>query len=304
MLKKKSRQQDKPAARSAGTSKKVERSAPAPKSERRVVKAPTPTSRALAKPINFAADARKGQETMSMADFAIPRLTILQDLSPQVQKRDALYIADAEPGDICDVVTGVLYDGNEGITFIPVSYSRDHIEWIPRKKGGGFVANHGADGSIIDKCERGDKGEITTKDGHEIKITPTYFGFLVDDSTGEFSPFVLGMTGSQAKKSRKWNTMINQLRVKDDSTGESFNPAMWYRSYKLATVPENNDQGSWFGWAITPGTNTVDLPQGEKIYRDAIIFREGIQSGKIVATRPAQESDFVAGPPVDDETIY
>jgi hypothetical protein len=304
MLKQKKKPQ--PAATAAKQPKKAKRSAPAAKTDQPdlapALPKPRSGSRALAKPINFVGDARVGQEGMSMLDYAIPRLAVLQDLSPQVKQDNPLYIEGAEPGDICDVVGGQLYDANEGTLVIPVSYRRTHIEWVTRKKGGGFVADHGPSGDIIAKCERGERGELTLPNGHEVKITAEYFVFLIEDeASGETRPFVVSMTGSQMKKARRWNTLINQFRVPVEG-GESFNPAMFYRTYKFTTIPESNQQGSWFGWVITPDKNVVDLPNGEKIYIDARDFRESIKAGRVAATRPMEEP--VATGAVDDEVAY
>ena len=43
-------------------------------------------------------DAGAGQENMSQEDMMIPRLSILQDGSAQVKKRDGAYVEGAEVG--------------------------------------------------------------------------------------------------------------------------------------------------------------------------------------------------------------
>lgn len=271
--------------------------APAPASKSRaLIPTPKPTNRQVStKVIDFSADSHMGMEAMTQQDYAIPRIVILQDLSPQVQQRDERHIENAEPGDICDVVGQVLYDGNEGIIVDPVSYRRAYIEWVPRTKGGGFVmdrtpinpeqANQLQD--FLNKCERGAKGEITTPNGNEIRISGEYFVFLIDKDTGDYQPFVISMGGTQMKKSRRWNTLMNQFKI--EHNGERINPAMFYRCYKLTTIPERNDQGSWFGWNITPDANVVDLPQGEQIYLDAKEFRKSIAAGRVSVAQPVQE---------------
>jgi len=285
------------------TTTKAKSPAPRNKTGREVVPA---KSKALSKPIDFARDARAGQEGMSQQDYMIPRLNILQDGSPQCKKGDERYIRGAEAGDICDTVTGTLFPGAEGIAIIPISYRRAHIEWVTRKKGGGFIADHGTDSSVVDKCERTDDGVLLLPNGHEIKVIGEYFTFLVDTKTGQTTPYVLSMTGSQWKKARRWNTMMNQFMVAPEGNGEPFNPAMFYRVYQFTTTPERNDKGSWFGWVIEPLTNTVELPNGETIYLKARSFREGIASGKVQASAPTQESVHTevstGGHPDDDDT--
>ena len=58
-------------------------------------------------------------------------------------------------------------------------------------------------------------------------------------------------------------------------------------SYKLTTVPEENDKGSWFGWQVDQlydaqsGGIIGKIPGGESIYLAARSFREQIQSGNV-----------------------
>ena len=63
-------------------------------------------------------DAGAGQENMSQDDLAIPRLAILQQLSPQCQKNASEYIEDAEPGYLLNSVTEDMYSGEEGLKIL------------------------------------------------------------------------------------------------------------------------------------------------------------------------------------------
>jgi len=241
--------------------------------------------------VNAESDAGMGQEEMKRDDYAIPRLTILQDLSPQVKKTEDGYIKGAEAGMICDVLSEKLFAGDNGIAVIPVSYRRAHIEWKARKSGGGFVKDHGSDPAILSQVQRDpDSGALTFQNGNTLSIVGEYFVFLLDKEGG-FSPYVLSMTGSQQKKSRRWNTMINQLRVPAREGGGTFNPAMFYMTYRLSTVPERNDQGSWFGWKIQPETPTLELPNGDQVYVAAREFRNQINKGDVKVAAPAQGHD-------------
>jgi hypothetical protein len=295
MLKKKQPAKKAPAA---APSKK---SAPSSKTstDRRITPA---SNKTLAAPTpNFEADQHAGQEGMSAQDYQIPRLVILQDLSPQVKKTEAAYIDGAEPGDICDVLTGTLYSGSDGITVVPISYRRTHLEWVPRAKGGGFAGDHGPDGKILEQCTKDDNGNMVLKNGNHVKVTCEYYVMLVDEETGEHTAFALSMTGAQIKKARRWNTMMNQLRAPAQGGG-TFNPAMFFRSYKLTTTPERNDKGSWFGWNITPDKNTVDFPNGNELYLAAREFRQSIASGAVKAAAPHSEEAGGGTSAESDET--
>jgi hypothetical protein len=245
----------------------------------------------------LAQDAGAGQENMDRNDYAIPRLRILQDLSAQVKKTEAGYIKGAEAGMLCDTVSEELWDGDEGVLVIPVSYRRSHIEWKLREKGGGIVKDHGPDGAILDQCTQDDRKRNILPNGNQIVVVAEYFVFLLTEDGGH-QPYVLGLAGTQLKKSRRWNTMINQLRIPNPSGEGTINPAMFYRTYRLSTEPERNDQGSWFGLHITPDKPTVELDNGVEIYMAAREFRKQVQSGNVKVA--ADNEDASAGHAADE----
>lgn len=272
-----------PEKKSAPTNKNSNK-ALVPSGSRQLANSPSQDIKAL-----LAEDAGVGQETMDRQDYAIPRLKVLQDLSPQVKKTEVGYIKGAEAGMLCDPISERTWDGEQGILVIPISYARSHIEWRTREKGGGFVADHGPDGAILTKTSQDDRKRNILPNGNQVTVNATYFVFLVDPETGEHTPYVIGLAGTQLKKSRRWNTMINQLRVENPNGGPTINPAIFYRSYRISTEPERNDQGSWFGVHITPDTFTLDLPEGDQLYLAAREFRKAISSGAVKAAAPAED---------------
>lgn len=230
------------------------------------------------------ADAGAGQEAMGTQDYAIPRLTILQSLSPQVNKRDEAYLDGAEAGMIFDSVMGRTWDGERGLEAILVKYRRAYIEWIPRNKGGGFVADHGSNPEVLAKCARTDTGFFLPS-GNEIVTVAEYFAFILNED-GPVDHVLIGFAKTQLKKARRLNTMISQFLVQHPSGTGMFNPAMFYRTYKLTTGPEQNDKGSWFGWNIEPGRNVLDLDNGEQLYMEARAFFTKINEGKVQVATP------------------
>lgn len=250
--------------------------------------------KALARKIDAEQDAGAGQESMDRKDFMIPRLSILQSGSPQVKKAEQdKYIKGAEEGMICDVLNSRIFSGEQGVLVIPCSYRRTNIEWKPNR--GGFVADHGADDKLLETCTKDpEKGAMVLPNKNILQVTAEYF-VLVVNPDGTTAPFVLSMSGSQLKKSRRWNTMINQLRVpKADGTG-TFNPAMFYRAYRLQTVPESNDKGAWFSWQIVSEEDVLKLRGGEEIYLAARALRQSVATGEVKATAPS-EAHMGSGP--------
>lgn len=239
--------------------------------------------------LDLLADSQEMGNNFGRNDLLIPRITILQSMSPQVKKSDPLFIKGAEEGMIFHTTTGELWSSEEGILVIPVSYRLTHIEWKDRTQGGGFVRDHGVDPSIVNQTSQDkETGVRRFPNGNILSIVGEYFVFLFNEEQGTFEPAVLGMAGSQGKKSRRWNTMINQRKV--DTAQGPVNPPMFYCAYRLTTVPEKNDKGSWFGWAIAHEADVPSLKGGTDAYQSAKIFRKQVDSGAVQAAAPTENS--------------
>lgn len=245
---------------------------------------------ALPSDLNIYDDKGAGQENMTAEDFSVPRFTILQQLSPQCDKTKPEHIEGAEPGMIINTVTGELFDGDEGIEIIAMHYIRNHLEWKPRAKGGGFVKNWGPSPKVLESCKIDENRNAITVDGNEIVATAEYFCFYLKED-GQFSPAVISMAKTQLKKARNWNTQINELKVPRPDGAGTFNPAMWYRTYRLTTQPESNDKGSWFGWVIEPGQNVLEMEDGAAKYMAAREFQQRIKAGEVKAADKGLRTD-------------
>lgn len=239
---------------------------------------------------------------MNRDDLAIPRLQILQALSPQVNTRDDGHVEGAEVGMIINNVDESLYDGQEGFLALVIAYRKAHLEWWPRdsKKGKGFVKDHGPDPAILLQTTRNDKGQNLTKDGTEIVPTGEYFIFILDEKQGTYEQALVSMAKTQLSKSKKLNTMMSTFMV-DTAKGRKVAP-FFYRTYKFATKPESNDKGNWFGWDITPGPTIDTLPNGESIYADARAFLKNVEAGKVKVADPVADGDAGGGHAEGDDS--
>jgi hypothetical protein len=232
-------------------------------------------------------DEGAGSESMTKDDLAIPRISILQSLSPQCTKADPAYIQGAEAGEFISNIDGSLFSGENGIVIIPVSYRRANLEWKPRKAGGGFVADHGTDDTIIDTCTKDpEKGTLVTPKGTEIVPTAEYYCIMIHPDTDLPQQVVISMAKSQLKKAKKWNTVMSNLMVPKPDGHGAFNPAMFYRAYRITTVPESNDQGSWFGFDIKAECDTLEMKGGQDLYLGARQFRKAVTSGEVMVAAP------------------
>ncbi len=215
----------------------------------------------------MAADAGHGQEGITGADLAIPFLKILQQMSPELAKRDGKYIEGATEGMIMNGVTGQLWEADEGVTVIPCGFKFKTIEWKPERKG--FVNSYSRT-DTLPEFERDDKGAAITKsDGNILADTAEHY-VLVVHPDGGCEQALISMSSTQLKHSRKWNTMIKQkiLQTKD---GPKSPPSYGYM-YTLKTTGESKDDNHWEGWTIADAGMVTDsnLYQGAKAFANSI----------------------------------
>jgi len=223
-------------------------------------------------------DAGGGFEEAGASAYAIPFLQILQSGSPQCKKSDGAYIKGAEEGMLFNTVTQELYDGTAGIEVIPVHYTQRFIEWKRREDGGGFVAEH----MQSQPTTKDDKGRDMLPNGNTLVDTRNHF-VMIRKADGTLTPAQLTMSSTQLKKSRQWMSLMNGIKLK---TNSGFVTApMFSHVYKITTVPEKNDKGSWFGFAIENLGKVEDIAE----YVEAKAFRDAIKSGAAKPVMPVEE---------------
>lgn len=232
-------------------------------------------------------DANSGFEQADKDAYAIPFLNILQSGSPQCKKSDGAYIKGAEEGMLFNNVAELVYDGDDGVAIIPVYYQRVFIEWKPRDSGGGFVAEHSAaDGQdLLGQCFKNDKNQDTLPNGNLLVDTRNHYALMVLPD-GSATPVVISLTSTQLKKSRKWMSVMQGIKL-TRGDGSAYTPPMFSHSYTASTVPESNDQGSWFGWKFAK----KELIEDANLYNQAKAFRDAINSGEAKAAPPQAEGE-------------
>lgn len=242
---------------------------------------------------DFAADAGAGFENADKDSYAIPFLRILQSGSKQCKKSDGAYIKGAEEGMLINTVTEALYDGIEGIVVIPVDYQRKFIEWAGTEPGSGLITVHeAAEGlELLKTCYRDDKNNDVLPDGHALMEAREHYVLVVAED-GSTHPAVISMSSTQMKKSRKWMSVMNGLRMQG-AGGKAFTPPSFSHLYKLTTVPESNEVNSWMGWRV----ELVGPVESAEQYGDAKAFRAALHGGKA----KADHASMADAPTGDDD---
>ena len=230
----------------------------------------------------FEDDAAKGLGTIGQEDLALPFLKILGQLSPEVNKRDGKYVEGAEPGMIYNSVSGELYDGVKGIDVIPCFYKLEYIEWKDRGEGlGAPVAIYDSSSDIMSKTTPDANYKDRLPNGNYIEKTASHFVIIMGDNP---STALISMKSTQLKISRKWNTMMNGIRLK--GAKGLFTPASFSHIYKLKTTQMSNDKGTWFGWEVSKVGPITD----QSLYSQAKSFSESISKGAVKAKHGETET--------------
>ena len=225
----------------------------------------------------------QGFENVTKADLIIPRITILQGLSPQVQPKKAEYIKDAKVGDICDVGSNEVFEAP--LLFLPVHYVKQYLEWAPRASGKGLAAVHD-DKAILNQTKVDESNRPVLPNGNYISETAQFFGLNM--SAGGRRSF-LPMASTQLKNARRWLTRASSEKIMRPD-GSMFTPPMYYRLYQISTAAESNAKGDWIGYKIERGPALPEFDDNwMRFLKEAQEFRASIQRGEIRGDVAAEE---------------
>lgn len=266
---------------------------------------------ALPPDIDFAADMEDFGANYSAEQMTTPFLNILQALSPQVTRGKAEFMKDAQAGQLFNTVTKDLFDGEKGIQMILSNFKESYIEWVPRNKGGGFVAEYdmvigGKAKTLVDPDFNNviqDGSPIGTP-GNFLTLTHTRLGAIVKEDQVTWSPVVLSMSSSALKVSRGINSLHRMIEWINPSTGKP-GPLgkcpMPLILWNVKTITRSNDNGTWFTWDFSKNSFLYELPS-EKflgLYRSIRDFAAS-SKGKKIMEDAAQESVTINQPRSED----
>jgi len=209
--------------------------------------------------IKNATGAGRGSEEVGAEDLIIPRVEIIQALSPARKKTDAAYIEGAEEGMLFNTLTRELY--GERIAVVPVAFHKEWIVWKTRKAGGGFR------GAFPSAAEARARAQELIDEGEDVEVVDTgqHIVLVVHDD-GRTEEAVISMQKSKAKVSRQWNSLIRL------NGGDRFS-----RQYEMTTFEDENSQGdTYFNYRVA-----LEGFPSQQVYAAAEALYESIHSGKL-----------------------
>lgn len=179
-----------------------------------------------------------GFEGTSSQTFKTPFVKILQAMSPELKKSDPKYIQGAEQGQFCNTATNEATDSIE-VVILKVEHSL--VIWRPER------------GGLVGRAPKSREDEIVTKrdgvkkwdaEGNEVIDTIELFCLDVNNPA---NIFIFPLSTTSLKHAKAFVTRLRMLRVDGQSIKVS-----WASVWKIDTVEESNDKGSWYTIGATP----------------------------------------------------
>lgn len=235
-------------------------------------------------------EAQTHHQHFDQDQLIIPRITILQPLSPQVQQ-GADHIEGARPGMIFNTVTG---DIMTALTIIPAHYAVRFTAWRPRLNGGGLI-NGDVDRKILTEengwvQENPGKwlGRMVPKPGEDpIKVEVIMAGewaAIARNDAGGLLPVAISFAGSKARIGKKINSKIELTEV--EGKNGFFVPPPYFHWFSLTTGTEKAPDGTDY-WNYV--SNHLGFCSDARARDKAKKLREAILAGE------AQMSDVAEG---------
>jgi hypothetical protein len=186
--------------------------------------------------------------SVAQEDNLMPFLGIIQKNSPQINKKQEKYIPGTEAGMLFNTATRVFYPAEDeekdtGFLCIPITYSKQYVEWVPRDSGGGYVASHDAPPSDTRSVQVDGRDRLVRDNGNQI--VETMYHLVLDAEN--FLPVVLAFTSTNLSVSRQWMTLRRQIMIPNSNK-----PAPAFsRVYRIGTVYKQRDTYDWYSFKVT-----------------------------------------------------
>ena len=194
---------------------------------------------------NTSVDVPMGFEDEEAGDLIIPRVKVIQTLSPE--RKDKI----ADEGDIINSLTKEKLNGK---TFIPIFKFNNNVWWKPRSEGGGILclSRDGRVGTASDDtkvmCAQCRRCEFdNTKQGKDALPTCTkyinFFGFFA----GERMPIILSFSKTSYNEGKKLYSLAKVTMAN-----------MWNYGYVLSEKLMAKGNNEWYVPIMTPNGPTTE----------------------------------------------
>jgi len=209
-------------------------------------------------------DGAAGFEQVDQSDFSLAFLSILQTLSKAVE--DGTY----PKGYVMNSATTKAIDGELGFFFVPAFRQRLYVQWIPREKGGGRVADFAPEHESVLKAieEAKDPFDLYIGDDHLVETFYMY-GIVILDEV--YYPACIPFKSTHIKKYRGWMTELHALKFTKKDGSKVIYP-LFAHKFHIRTVGQEHPGGKSFNWDINfseGGASESRLPTNDEYYLEA-----------------------------------
>ncbi|AIZ01478.1 hypothetical protein J3_0031 [Vibrio phage J3] len=176
----------------------------------------------------------RGSEDVSSDDLTIPRIQIIQALSPQKKKTHAKYIEGAEEGMAFNTATEELF--TDGLYVIPVYFRKEFLIWTAERSAdtNGFHGSYPTEAAAVEALKA-----LPNRAELEIVDTHQQFVLIIDPAKKTAQEAVISMAKSQIKVSKRLNT---QLRM---AGGDRFAHVL-----RFSVVDDKSEKGEYYSWTF------------------------------------------------------
>jgi len=195
------------------------------------------------------AEAKQGDglSNVSTKDVMIPRIKLLQKMSPETDNES---LPTATAGQIFNSASQSVYDGPTGIRVVPCEYIRTYVEWAPEGTGNKAPVNiHPATSNVMSLAKKSPTdNRFYLDNGNYVEETANHIVLILDDNNNVESRGILTMKSSQLKKSRQWNYMMMTATM--EGGGKTITPPSYAIVYRLSTLQEETNGKKYYGWTV------------------------------------------------------
>lgn len=194
----------------------------------------------------------RGNENVESNDIILPRVSVIQALSPQLKKNDPKRIEGAEMGRLFNTLTNEMY-GEDGIIFVPVLFRKEWIAFGDREKGGGFK---GAWPFSEELKARTEVEQMENPQDIELMESHSHVGFILKDD-GTLEQAIIACTKSAIKFSRKLNSLVTMSAVD-----------RWAKAYRVSAIEVSGPKGEYYTFDAKPVgfVSQATYQEGENLY--------------------------------------
>lgn len=225
---------------------------------------------------------QKHVQKFDSSQLTIPRIALLQDMSPQV-KTGPDQVEGALPGMFWHPVYKVL---SPRIKWIPIYHVVRWIAWRPRNDGGGMVNPN----LTLRECEEnfqqtgpgqwiGHLKPSPQEDAVRVEVNETLeWVCMTRGTTWNWDVSSVSFGGTKAREQRDINSEIQSRTVVDPGTGEVFGVPAYHNWYEFGAKMESKGSDSWFNFnVVAKGDVEVDA-----LIEKCAEVCESYESGKMV----------------------